>query len=418
MSTESRLAEPALTHSGEWLTVPGCKRILVVAHSTTYAKQLRYTLPLLESDLRTQTVFTVAPHPFGEGVVPYLRAMGISTIPWQQALGMEFDLALAAGSRGIHEVRAPIIRMPHGAGHIKLARGVDAQSSARNGNRRAAAMLNRSHLMHEGKVVPAAIALPHARDLDTLAWSCPEALSRATVVGDPAYDCMLASLPHRAAYRQALGVEEGQRLLLLSSTWGRSASFGRLDALLPRLLSELPRDRHVIAVLVHPNVSAGHGAHQVRSWLAGYLRQGVAVAPPTTDWPALLAAADVFLGDHGSLSAYAALAGVPILLIAHPEHEVDPDSPAAALARRAPHLVPAVPLATQLEHAEESFTPDAYREVSALLSSEPGRFPRLMRSLMYRMLGLSEPAYPPVMGPAPLPPPLTSWIFTGREYPR
>ncbi|WP_241562081.1 hypothetical protein [Streptomyces hoynatensis] len=389
--------------------------MLVVAHTIAYAKQLRYAVSLLESDLRAQAVFTVAPHAFGDGVVPYLRALGISVIPWRQALGMEFDLALAAGSRGIHEVRAPIIRMPHGAGHIKLLRRTEDPSGT---HRRAAAMLNRSYLMREGRVVPAAIALPHSRDLDTLAWSCPEALSRATVVGDPSHDCLLASLPHRAVYRRALGIEEGQRLLVLSSTWGRSAFFSRLDALLPRLLSELPRDRFVIAVLVHPNVAAGHGTYQVRSWLASYLRRGVAVAPPTTDWPSLLVAADWVLGDHGSLTSYATLAGVPILLTSHPEDEVAPDSPAAALARRAPILSPAMPLAEQLDYAAAGFGPDRYREVCALLSSEPGRFPPRMRTLMYRLLGLSEPAYEPVMGPAPLPPPLSHWMAAGAEVPR
>lgn len=105
----------ALIEQGQWLTVSDCKRVLVVVHTVTFAQRLREVFGLLEADLRIQVIFTVAPHAFGSGVPQYLRSLGISTVPWEEALRAEFDLALAAGSRGVHELRAPVVRISHGA---------------------------------------------------------------------------------------------------------------------------------------------------------------------------------------------------------------------------------------------------------------------------------------------------------------
>jgi hypothetical protein len=120
---------PALIQRGHWLTVPDLTTVLFVIHTLTYGKRLREVFALLESDLRVQAVFTVPPHAFGQGVHGYLRRLGVTVIPWEQAVGTAFDLAVAAGSQDIDRLRAPVIRMSHGAGHIKLLRG-DAQASA------------------------------------------------------------------------------------------------------------------------------------------------------------------------------------------------------------------------------------------------------------------------------------------------
>ncbi|MEV4335557.1 hypothetical protein [Streptomyces sp. NPDC049590] len=108
--------KPALIEQGHWLTVRDCKRVLVVVHTVTFAQRLEEVFGLLESDLRVQLVFTAAPHAFGSGVTQYLHELGITTVPWEEALRTEFDLALAAGSRGVHELRAPVVRVSHGPG--------------------------------------------------------------------------------------------------------------------------------------------------------------------------------------------------------------------------------------------------------------------------------------------------------------
>jgi hypothetical protein len=139
------------------------------------------------------------------------------------------------------------------------------------------------------------------------------------------------------------------------------------------LLSLLPGDGYRVAMLVHPNVFAGHGTRQVHGWLSCCRRRGLAVVPPEADWQALLIAADWIIGDHGSLTAYGTLTDATMLLTAGPRREVAACSPAA------------------------------------LLSSAPGRFHRRMRSVLYGMLGLGEPARPPFVAPPPPPPALTRW---------
>lgn len=411
MSAVSRHAEPALAQGGQWLTMRGCKSVLVIFHTVVYARRLREVFSLLAADFRVQVVFTVAPHPFGAGLSRYLRLLGIATIPWEQALQMRFDLALAAGSRGVEQVRAPVIRLSHGAGHNKpLREQEDPQGAAT----RTPGMLSRNHLVHEGRLVPAALGLSHERDLRDLALSCPEAVPVATVVGDPSHDRILASVPRRAEYRRALGVSADQKLLLITSTWGPSSAFGRIDALLPQLLSQLPDRRYLVAVLVHPNVWAGHGPWQVRGWMADCLQRGIVLVPPEEEWEGLLLAADEIIGDHGSVTAYGTLTGAPILLTHSPERTCTAGSPAALLAAVAPVLSPSRPLADQLRYAAEVYRADDYAQVRALLTSEPGRFHHRMRALMYRLLGLGEPAYAPVAPPVELPRPWDGWHGAGN----
>ncbi|WKX68795.1 hypothetical protein [Streptomyces sp. XD-27] len=407
MSAASRRTGTALIRRGHWLTLPDCKQVLVVAHTMTYAQRLREVCALLESDLRIQVAFTIAPHVFGDGVSRLLQDLRTAVLPWEEAVRTEFDLALAAGSRGIEQVRAPLVRLSHGAGHIKLLRETESPEAA--DPIRPPGMLSRRYLVRDGRVVPAAIALGHEQDREQLAQSCPEALPVAAVVGDPCYDRIAASLPHRAEYRRALGLGDRQGLVVVASTWGRSSSFGHFDALLPRLLSELPRDGYRTALLVHPNVWAGHSSWQMQAWLAALRRRGVAVVPPEADWQTLLIAADWVIGDHGSVTSYATLAGAPILLARSPDREVHPASPAAALALTAPALSPLHPLEEQLRYAAAEYRSEEHARVAGLISSEPGRFHRNMRALLYRLLRLGQPAYLPAAGQLPAPPPLSSW---------
>ncbi|GHH87970.1 hypothetical protein GCM10017771_31330 [Streptomyces capitiformicae] len=254
MTCEFKLAK------AQWLTLTGCKRVLVVVHTEVYGQRLRDLLSLLESDLRIQVAFTMAPHAFNRGAERSLPDRLGSVIPWEEAVRTDFDLALAAGAQGTERLRAPLIRLPHGAGHMKLSRLDDDRDP---GAPRTVGGLGRHYLMRNGTVVPRVLALAHREDLDVLADTCPEALPAAEVVGDAAHDRIMASLPLRSRYRRALGLRPGQKLVLVSSTWGRGSSFNRLDALLPRLLAELPRREYRIAVTVHPNVWSGHGDWQV-----------------------------------------------------------------------------------------------------------------------------------------------------------
>ncbi|MGK4585586.1 hypothetical protein [Kitasatospora sp. HPMI-4] len=396
MASKSAGLPPVRRAPDQWATLNDCKRVLVAVHTLVYGQRLQDIFELLRADLRVQVVFTVAPHAFNAGVDAFLRTLGAAVLPWEEAVRSEFDLALAAGSQGIERIQGPVVRLPHGAGHIKLSRAAD-------GGPRTVGGLGRDYLTWAGQVVPAAVALAHREDLDELRRWCPEALPFAEVVGDACYDRIAAALPQRERYRRALGIGTEETFVLVASTWGLGSSFNRLDALLPRLLTELPPESHRTALLLHPNVWAGHGRWQVEAWLSESARRRIHLIPPEADWRTLLVCADAVIGDHGSVTLYASLAGIPVLLARFPVQDVNPNSPGAWLARTAPALSHGHPLSEQLAYARANYRPEPYARIAARISSEPGRFDRRVRRLLYRVMGLGEPAYEPACEPLPLP---------------
>ncbi|MFG3256001.1 hypothetical protein [Streptomyces sp. NPDC048172] len=391
-----------------WLPEPDRKRLLVIVHTEVYGKRLQDLLPLLESDLRVEVVFTVAPHAFNGGTAQFLRSLGATVVSWEEAVRGSFDLALAAGSQGTEQLRAPLVRLSHGAGQMSLTR----RSQLNPGEARAPrGVTGRGYLTWQGRVVPRAVVLAHHEDLVELERWCPEALPVAEVAGDPCYDRIRRSLPLRRDYREALGLAPGQKLVLVSLSWGERSSFSRLGSVLPRLLSELPREEYQTAVLVHPNVWSRFGHWQVRAWLADCRRAGVSVLPPETDWRQPLIAADWIIGDYGSVTLYGTMTGSPILMTHFPYWDANPESPGVDLALTAPALSPSRPLAEQLAFAAEEYRAEDHADIAARISSQPGRFNHNFRRLMYRVLGLGQPAYPPATEPLPLPAPLDGAVW-------
>jgi hypothetical protein len=398
MSGEEWRRVPIGLDARRWVTRPDCKAVLAVVHTVTSGQRLLDTVRLVESDLRIQVVFTMAPDVFSNGVAEFIDGLGVVRIPWRQATQQRFDLALAASLGAVHEIHAPLVVMPHGAGFNKLVRG---HEGARAVSGSVAYGLDARRLVYDGVVVPTAIVLSHHSDLGRLGRACPEAVPVATVVGDPSYDRLTASLAHRATYREALAVAPDQTLVVVCSTWGPQSLFGRRSGLLPRLLAELPRRRFRVVALLHPNVWFGHGVWQVRTWLAECLRQGLSLVPPESDWRSVLAAADMIIGDHGSATLYGTVTGAPVVLASFPESEVDPASPFGALAAVAPRLSPHMSLREQLTRAENQR--GGYRSVAERITSAPGRFDRNMRRLMYRLLRLKQPATIAPAAPAAVP---------------
>ncbi|WP_326598204.1 hypothetical protein [Streptomyces sp. NBC_01803] len=392
--------------SRHWHTLPERKNVLVVAHTIPYGKRLRDVIHLLAPDLRLHVHFAAPPHEFGDGVTRFLRRLGGSVMPWRDVIRTPFDLALAAGPRDMGEIQAPVITIPHGANYLKRISGT--------ADLRVPGLSREDIVLGEGSL-PAAVVLPHRDDRAQLARSCPEALPVATVIGDPVHDRITASLPLRDLYREALGLREGQKLLAAVSTWGPLSSFGKIEALLPRLLGELDGDDIRAAILVHPNVWSRYGAWQMHSWLARCAERGIAVLPPEADWRTVLIAADWIIGDHGSVTLYGTLTPAPILLDASPRQEMNPESPAATLALTAPALSPTHPLRDQLHYAEAEYRRQDYVAIASRITSEPGRFNENMRHLLYRVLGLGRPAFPAPTHQLPPPAPLDAWIR--RETP-
>ncbi|SMC71090.1 hypothetical protein [Lentzea albidocapillata] len=347
------------------VTVPGCRKVLVIVPSVVAGTRLFDLLPLLDSDFRVQTYFTL-PEP-DAATARFVSAAGGLVIGWEMALQHEFDLVLAASYRFIDRAPGPVLVLPHGAGSMKSRRRVRAagpEAEPVHG-------LDRQMLTRDGKVQASAIVLSHDDELEVLAESCPEALPAAVVAGDICLDRMRASLPFREQYRRALGVEPGDTLVTISSTWTAESTFYQR----PELYRELTGKARVAAVL-HPNIWAVHGAWQVRSWLADC---DVVVVPPEEGWRATMIASDVVIGDHGSTTQYAAAVGARVLLATCPD--VRHGSLAYTISERVPRYTGDI--------AEAVAVPD----FACLISSRLDRSGEILRAAMYRLLGIPEPAH-------------------------
>lgn len=412
MSCHSWIETPIGLDARRWRTRSQRRTVLVVAHTLTSTTRLLDIIELIRTDLRIQVVFTPAPDVFGAGVIPLLRRLDAVVIPWEQAVRTPFDLALAASYTEIHRIHAPVVLFAHGAGfHKRVGRATHGGPRAD----RAVYGLDRQRLVRDGRVIPGLLALSHRHQRSLLARTCPEALSVATVLGDPAFDQIIAGRRSRGRYREALGVGDSERLVMIVSTWSPRSLVGKYPELILQLAGELAHGRgQRLAAILHPNVWLGHSVWQVRSWFAECLRAGLQLVPPEGGWQAALVAADLVVGDHGSVSLYASALDIPIALTPRFAYqEVGAGSAPALLARRAPRLRLDEPLAPQLDRIHAGYRPGRHRDAAALITSKPGRFARETRAALYRLLRLSEPETAPSLAQVELhgsgPPPAERW---------
>jgi hypothetical protein len=371
-----------------WLTRRGCRNVLVAAHTLVSTQRLLDVVELVECDPRVQVLFTRPPDVFGRRVDELLRHIGAHEITWHQAIHERFDLVLAAAYGGLPELHGPIMVMAHGAGYGKPTPR-DGRS-ARQADQGVYG-LSPEQLTRDGRVVPTSIALSHNDQRDLLARSCPAAVPAAVVVGDPCYDRLAASVHLRAECRAAFGVRDEQRLVVVASTWGGQSLFGRNATMFAALLRRLDPKRNRVVMLMHPAVWAGHGHRQLRAWLSAERAAGLLLVEPEDDWRPAVLAADVVIGDNGSVPVYAAAIGKPVLHMEMPPSTVDIDSPQAFVAAHSPRLRINAPIEPQLRKAARDLPAARRDDVVARLTSQPGQSHRLLRAEMYRLLGLSVP---------------------------
>ncbi|WP_158884654.1 hypothetical protein [Amycolatopsis anabasis] len=360
----------------------------------TAATRLFDVLPVVAGDPRVQIVFTsTGSSAFTAGTEEFLAGHEVAVLPWREALRTRFDLAIAASYGGdLPEIKAPLLVVPHGMGYNKYLEIGNRKSEI--GNRKSVFGLSSPWLLHRGELVPSIIVLSHHEQLDRLRLACPEAVGAAVVAGDPCLDRMRASRPLRETYRQALGANPGQRLVVLSSTWGADSLYGQNPLLVRELAARLPFDSYRLAVALHPNIVHGHSRWLVSRWFDDCARAGVLVLPREELWRAALVAADVTIGDHGSVTFYSAALGTPVLLAAAPAGAVDPRSPIGRLLDLAPRFDPARDAAAQLERAVATHDPAAYAPVTDLATARPGASAAVLRRTIYRALDLPEPPHP------------------------
>ncbi|WP_139191069.1 hypothetical protein [Actinokineospora iranica] len=409
-----------------------------MVHNVTAATRLLDVLDLVARDSRIQVDFSVPQSSaFTTGTERFLLDRGMTPVPWAAARAAPFDLAISASHGGdLHRLAPPLIILPHGMGYnkylgresgnpgiresgnpgiresgnpgIRESGNPGIRESGNPGIRESGNPvfgLSPEWLVVDGKLVPSSLVLSHPEQLARLARSCPEAAEVAVVAGDPCFDRIVASGPLRAVYRRALGVTEGQRLVVVSSTWGPPSLYGAHPDLVARLAAESCLDEWRVVVALHPNVWHWHSPWAVRRWAEGCRRAGVTLLPPEEGWRAALVAADVVLGDHGSVTFYGAALGTPTILATAPRDTVAPDSAVGRLLDAVPCLDHGRPLTEQLDEVVKTHDParEPFASVVALTTSAPGQAMPLLRAEFYRLLKLAEPDSPAEVRTVPVP---------------
>jgi hypothetical protein len=367
--------------------------VLVVLRNIATVSWLLEILAELVPDRRIQVVFTLEDEgsAFADGVLEAMRESGCRVIPWSQAIDTEFDLAIAASHNGaLDRLRSPLLLTSHGIGFGKTKTVPDdgvPPLPQTSGERRTRATVALSHAEQEGQ------------------WAAPDGEFATAVVGDPWMDRLEASRARRRGYRAALGAEDHHRVVVLSSTWRTRSLLAESPDLATRLLAELPGDEYRVAAIVHPNVWSGHGSWQIRTWLREASEGGLRLLPPRGGWRGALVAADCLIGDHGSVTFYAAALGVPVLLGAWGHEEMLPGTPLAEFGERAPRLHPEGGLRSQLEAVGRSWDRERYRDLAGRCFAEQGRAMQRLREVIYGLIDLKAPARAPRVAPVATPRP-------------
>ncbi|RZQ61287.1 glycosyltransferase family 4 protein [Amycolatopsis suaedae] len=402
VSTVPPVKVPIGLQARHWNTIQPQRLVLVVAHHVTSLLRLLDVVTVFDSDPRVQVLFSWnGSDPFRHGLHSFLDQLGVVTIPWHQAIDTRFDLAIAANFGGLTELNAPIVILPHGAGYAKYSPGTrNPEPGTRNpepGTRnpepgtRNPFGFGPEWLLYDGRPVADSLVLSHDDQLLLLRKATPAALPTAVIAGDPCFDRMLRSAHLRDSYRAALGVQPGQKLITITSTWSTRSLLGSWPSLFRETLAGLDAETYRVCALLHPNIWHGHGPWQVHTWLADCVRAGLIVVPPTEGWQAPLIAADLILGDHGATTCYGAAVGTKVVLAAFPDTDVVPGSAAGVLGDTADRLHRHAPLNTQIANALAG-DPVAGDRVAAVLSSCPGETATRLRALFYRHLRLDEPS--------------------------
>ncbi|MFE6615200.1 hypothetical protein [Amycolatopsis sp. NPDC057786] len=399
--------------TANWATVAVRRRVLVIAHNVTTVTRLLDVLPAFENDFRVQVVFTCAKDPFQHGLRELLDTVGVAVIPWAEAERYEFDLVVTASHHGgIADMTGPKVILSHGIGYTKYSPGnrkpETGNRKPETGNRkpetgnRQIFGLSPQWLLYDGEPIAESFILSHTAQLDLLTETVPAAAEKAVVAGDPCYDRILAGLPYRERYREALGSGD-RKVVLTSSTWWSNALLGSWPDFLRTLLAALPIDEFQVLAVVHPNVRHGHSPWQLNTWLADCVRSGLVVLSEVDDWQAGLAAADLIVGDHGSVTGYGAALGKPTALAAFGDDDVAPGTAISALGETAPRLDRRRPLLPQVRSILDEYRPGDFAGVAELVTSVPGESLQRLRGVFYRVLGLSEPTNEIPLGPPPAP---------------
>lgn len=367
-----------------WVTRGNRHTVAVVVDSAVPGQPLLDVARLAGADPRLRVVFAAAPGPSRDAVEELLRGAAV-VVPWPEFCEGDFGLVIAGS--------VPPGHRPGALGHLAEARG-------RRSGAPVIVLSDHAREADDASWAPVVFAFSHVAEQAVAGASTPGRRPPGTVVGDSTHDRLLASLPLRDFYRRALGVAPRQRLVAVALPPERPPDGeARARDVLHRLVSELPADEYYVLALPQP----GPDPHPGCRGLARHLRKGLGLMPPETDWRAALVAADWIIGDHGPVARYGTITGAPVILSRPVDDLHAPDGVTAEMVSAVPRLSEHGPIRAQLRDAVTLWRPERTRAVVERITSEPGRFDRNIRRLMYGLLRLPQPATIPVADPVPPP---------------
>jgi hypothetical protein len=390
-----------------WDTLASIK-VLCVARTGASAIRLLEICRTFQDDLRFHFVFTVDDgSEFSDGVEELLSRMETRLHPWDEIASLDYSLTLTASENiDFTRLRGPVLVFQHGVGFHKYV--PDSESS---GDRL-------SGLVPEAALKSGLIrmAISHPSQEEQLRAANPATAGTTVLIGDPQFEQLLDSAGHRQHYRRLLGLGD-RRFVLLSSTWGQTALIGTRPRLPAEILAAMPHDETTVGLVLHPNIWSRYGPFQLRAWFAAAREAGLLLFPPELGWQAALIAADLVVGDHGSVSLLAAAVGKPLLLAASGA-EIVPGTSAELLSERATRLRRDRPLRPQLEAVE----PQPWQELLAdrTFAHIQGSIARL-HALVHETLELSPRPAPQLRAADPevRPSPMLAFVsypdFTGAD---
>ncbi|WP_414945477.1 hypothetical protein [Amycolatopsis sp. cmx-11-32] len=135
MSSENGVDGPTRPGAHRWTTFKYTRKVLVAAHNVTTLTRLLDVIPAFDNDERVQLFFThLAGDPFRHGLNEAMTNAGALILPWKEAKGQSFDLAISASHHGaLDSVNAPRVVLSHGIGYTKYS----PQRAAGSGQRAA-----------------------------------------------------------------------------------------------------------------------------------------------------------------------------------------------------------------------------------------------------------------------------------------
>ena len=214
------------------------------------------------------------------------------------------------------------------------------------------------------------------------------------VVGDLRVDAVLELAKQHRQIRKRLGFSENDKVVLFMSTWGPMSLMERFG---PALFEEARHlmDRGIYKFIIgsHPNLWQQQWAVE-RPWgdfLRAQRAHGFLVMEPDESWEPYVAACDLAVSDHTSLSLYYTMLGKPIVFVPSVTKDLAEGSVQIKLINISSSLESPQQLEKTLQRTFQEYPIDKLQQLSHDICSYPGEAAQRITVEIYDLLRLAPP---------------------------